>query len=199
MKKLLIPLISLLLLAALTFLPTATDMEIYDKVVRLHVIANSDSAEDQALKLKVRDGILSRVGELTRGCKSKDEAERVLNENREAIKKAALQVLNENGSPYSVDIEIGEEKYPTRDYGSISLPAGKYCSVRVKIGEADGKNWWCVLFPPLCTATATATEQKEELLQVGFTPGQVGIITESSSPKYKIKFKILEILGQIFS
>ncbi len=197
MKKLLIPIIAVLLLTALTVFPTASDMEIYGKVVRLHVIANSDSDEDQALKLKVRDGVLATVEELTRGCKSKAEAERVLTENSDAIKEAACRVLNENGSSYSVSIEIGEEKYPTRDYGSIKLPAGKYCSVRVKIGEADGKNWWCVLFPPLCTASAT--EQKEELLQVGFTPDQVGIITESSSPKYKVKFKILEIIGKLFS
>ena len=197
MKKLLIPVIAILLLAVLTLFPTASDMEIYEKVVRLHVLANSDSDEDQALKLKVRDGILSTVEELTRDCVSKSEAERALRDNSDLIKDEALRVLRENGSDYTVEIEIGQEKYPTRDYGSIKLPAGKYCSVRVMIGKASGKNWWCVLFPPLCTASAT--EQKEELLQVGFTPDQVGIITESSSPKYKIRFKLLEIIGSLFS
>ncbi len=197
MKKLLIPLTALILITALAIFPTASDMQIYGKVIRLHVIANSDSAEDQALKLKVRDGILSTVEELTRGCKTKDEAERVLNENRGAIKEAAERVLSENGSDLSVSIDIGQEKYPTREYGELRLPSGKYCSVRVKLGDADGKNWWCVLFPPLCLSSST--KQKEELLQVGFTPDQVGIITESSSPRYKIKFKILEILGSLFS
>jgi stage II sporulation protein R len=197
MKKLLIPLTALILIAALAVFPTASDMQIYEKVIRLHVIANSDSAEDQALKLKVRDGILSTVEELTRGCKTKEEADRVLSGNSDAIKEAALRVLKENGSDLSVGVVIGQEKYPTREYGEIRLPSGKYCSVRVKIGEAGGKNWWCVLFPPLCLNSST--KQKEELLQVGFTPDQVGIITESSSPKYKVKFKILEIIGNLFS
>ena len=197
MKKLLIPIIAALLLAALAVFPTASDMEIYGKVIRLHVIANSDSEYDQSLKLKVRDGILSTVEELTRGCKTKNEAERVLRENSDSIKDAAYRVLEENDSDLSVDIDIGEEKYPTREYGELRLPSGKYCSVRVKLGNANGKNWWCVLFPPLCLNSST--KQEEELLQVGFTPDQVGIITESSSPKYKIKFKILEILGSLFS
>ena len=197
MKKLLIPMIAVLLIAALAIIPTASDMEIYDKVIRLHVIANSDSEADQALKLKVRDGILETVEELTQNCKNKEEAERVLRENSDAILESANRVLHENGSNLSASIEIGQEKYPTREYENLRLPSGKYCSVRVKLGDADGKNWWCVLFPPLCTSSAV--EQKEELLQVGFTPDQVGIITESSSPKYKIKFKILEIIGSLFS
>ena len=188
---------AILLLTALAVFPTASDMEIYGKVIRLHVIANSDSEYDQELTLKVRDGILSTVEELTRGCKTKDEAERVLRENSGEISDAAYRVLEENGSDLSVSIDIGQEKYPTREYGSVKLPAGKYCSVRIKLGEADGKNWWCVLFPPLCLNSST--KQEEELLQVGFTPDQVGIITESSSPKYKVKFKILEILGSLFS
>ena len=197
MKKLLIPLIAALLLTAIAFFPTAADMEIYDKVIRLHVIANSNSEYDQAVKLKVRDKILTVVEALTEHCETKEEAERVLSENADAIKNAAAEALRENGCGLSVDIKIGQEKYPTREYGGFRLPSGKYCSLRVMLGEAEGKNCWCVLFPPLCTASAT--EPEEELLQVGFTPGQVEIITESSSPRYKIKFKILEIIGSLFS
>ncbi len=197
MKKLLIPLIAALLLTAIAVFPTAADMEIYDKVIRLHVIANSNSEYDQAVKLKVRDKILTVVEALTENCETKEEAERVLSENADVIKNAAAEALRENGCGLSVDIKIGQEKYPTREYGGFRLPSGKYCSIRVMLGEAEGKNWWCVLFPPLCTASAT--EPEEELLQVGFTPGQVEIITESSSPRYKIKFKILEIIGSLFS
>ena len=134
---------------------------------------------------------------MTRGYKTKDEAERILREKSGEIKDAAYRVLEENGSDLSVSIDIGEEKYPTREYGNLRLPSGKYCSVRIKLGEADGKNWWCVLFPPLCLNSSV--KQEEELLQVGFTPDQVVIITESSSPRYKVKFKILEILGSLFS
>ncbi len=197
LKNLLIPFFALLLLTAAAIFPTAEDMQIYDKVVRLHVIANSDSEYDQSLKLKVRDGILATVEDLTENCRSKEEAERTLCENSGIIKSAAEKVLSDNGSSLTVSIEIGREKYPTREYGKLRLPSGEYCSLRVMLGEAEGKNWWCVLFPPLCTGSAV--DPKEELLQVGFTPGQVEIITESESPRYKLKFKILEIFGSIFS
>ncbi len=197
LKKLLIPITALLVLGVMSVFPTSEDMAIYDKVIRLHVIANSDSEADQSLKLKVRDGILSTVESLTEDCRTKEETERVLRVNTESIRAAAERVLSENGSAYSVSIEIGEEKYPTREYGSLRLPSGKYCSLRVMLGNAVGKNWWCVLFPPLCVGSAS--EPREELLEVGFTPGQVEIITESSSPRYKVKFKLLEILSSIFS
>ncbi len=198
LKKLIVPIFfSTLLAILLSVFPTAEDMQIYDKVIRLHVLANSDSEKDQSLKLKVRDGILSTVESLTAKCQTKEEAEAVLKENADIIKTAAENVLNENGSDLSVEILIGREKYPTREYGSLRLPSGEYCSLRVMLGEAEGKNWWCVLFPPLCTGSAVKVE--EELAQVGFTPGQVKVITDSSSPKYKLKFKILEIIGSLFS
>lgn len=152
LKRLIIPIfISITLAILLSVFPTAEDMQIYDKVIRLHVLANSNSEEDQALKLKVRDGILTTVEALTDSCQTKEEAEAVLRENADIIKAKAEQVLGENGSDASVEILIGQEKYPTREYGSLRLPSGEYCSLRVMLGEAEGKNWWCVLFPPLCT------------------------------------------------
>ncbi len=197
-KILLTPIITLMAaLALISVVPTPSDLEIYDKVVRLHVLANSDSEEDQALKLKVRDGILDTVSRITEDCQNKDDAERELRENIDAITSAAEKTLRENGSMAEVTVEIGREKYPTREYEDMRLPAGTYCSVKVNIGKAEGRNWWCVLFPPLCTGTAVRVE--EEMVEAGFTPDQVKIITDSKSPKYRLKFKLLEIIGSIFS
>lgn len=197
MKKLIIPLISVLLIAFLYVAPTKEDFSLYDKVIRLHVLANSDSEEDQALKLKVRDGILDTVASLTQDCSTKDEAEKMLSENSDAIQREAERVLLENGSSYDVNVVIGKEKYPEREYEGVRFPSGEYCSLRINIGEAEGKNWWCVLFPPLCIGSSV--EIKDEMVSVGFTPEQVQTLTDSKTPKYRLRFKILDIIGSIFS
>lgn len=197
MKKLLIPLICLLILGAISVFPRSTDYELYDKIIRLHVLANSNSKEDQELKLKVRDGMLDTVASLTESCTSKSEAEAVLKASTELLRENAEATLRENGSPYSVTVTVGQEKYPEREYEGLRLPSGEYCSLRVMIGEAEGKNWWCVLFPPLCVGAASGV--KEELVSVGFTPDQIRVLTDTESPKYRIRFKILDIIGSIFS
>ena len=112
------------------------------------------------------------------------------------IVKQAEKTLRDNGSDYHVSALIGKENYPTREYGDIRLPAGNYSSLRVMIGKAEGKNWWCVLFPPLCTGTA---KPDDTLVAAGFTPGEVRILTDSESPEYTLKFRILEIFGSLFS
>lgn len=197
-KKLWIPMgILLTLVLLLTALPVKTDAEIYDKVIRLHVLANSDSEEDQALKLKVRDSLLVVAATLTEGCERREEAEAILKENAEILRQDAEATLSGNGSELPVRVEIGRESYPTREYEGLRLPAGEYCSLRVMIGEAEGQNWWCVLFPPLCLGTSVKVE--EEMVSVGFTPGQVKVLTDSDTPKYRLRFKILEILGSLFS
>jgi stage II sporulation protein R len=178
-------------------MPRSSDYSLYDKIIRLHVLANSDSESDQALKLKVRDGMLDTVAQLLEECKSKDEAEAVLRESIGVLRENAEQTLRENGSSYTVTVSVGQEKYPEREYEGLRLPSGEYCSLRVMIGEAKGKNWWCVLFPPLCVGAASGV--KEELISVGFTPDQIRVLTDTESPKYRIRFKILDIIGSIFS
>lgn len=184
-------------IALFEFLPVHGETEIYDKVIRLHVIANSDSARDQELKLKVRDALLSTVAELTENCHDKEEAEAVLSESTELLRSQAQKTLIENGSAESVSVEVGQETYPTREYEGVRLPAGEYCSLRVILGDAEGQNWWCVLFPPLCVGTAVKVE--EEMISVGFTPDQVKVLTDTDSPKYVLRFKFLEVLGRLFS
>ncbi len=183
-------------------LPTLGDAGLYDGVIRLHVIANSDSEDDQSLKLKVRDGILTMLRELLADAESKEDAKAIITENLSVIEDAAKAVLTESGSSYTAKASLTKEDYPTRRYGGISLPAGCYTSLRIQIGEAEGQNWWCMIFPTLCVGAKTEdvyiAASDEELVAAGLTPSQVRIIT-GNTPDVKIKFRILEFFGGIFS
>ena len=191
--------ILLVILMALSFLPVHGEQEVYDTVVRLHVLANSDSEEDQALKLKVRDGVLETAAPLLEGCSSQAEAIEVLTAHLADLEAAASAVIKAEGREDKVTVLLGEEDYPTRTYETCAFPAGTYVSLRVCIGEAAGQNWWCCLFPPLCLSAATATEQNEDaFIQVGLTKDQYGIITETGKTKYKVRFKILEVIEDWF-
>ena len=196
MKKIAIFASAILILAALVpVLPTAEDTEIYDKTVRLHVIANSDSEEDQALKLKVRDSVLAFVGPLLANVNDRDEAEALLRQNLEGLQQAAQDRIQQEGYDYDVTLAFDQEYYPRKTYEALTLPAGHYLSMQVKIGENEGRNWWCVLFPMLCT---TSAEPENELTQAGFTVNQIKLITDTDSTRYKIKFKCLEIFESLW-
>ena len=187
--------IVLVVLMALSFLPVHGEQEVYDTVVRLHVLANSDSEEDQALKLKVRDGVLEAASPILEGCRSRSEAVDALNARLSDLEAAAKQIIEAEGRSDEVTVLLGEEDYPTRTYESCAFPAGTYVSLRVCIGEAQGQNWWCCLFPPLCLSAAAAKEDNEDaFIQVGLTKDQYGIITETGKTKYKVRFKILEVV-----
>ncbi|MGM9635622.1 MAG: stage II sporulation protein R [Candidatus Avispirillum sp.] len=179
----------------LSVLPVNGEEKIYSDLVRLHVIANSDSDEDQALKLKVRDAVLSEACSLDMGT-DKESAQAVLSANRERLCAAARRTVEAEGYTYDVCVELGSEKYPERTYEDFVLPAGTYTSLRVIIGEGNGHNWWCVLYPPLCTSTAE--EREETFIAAGFTDEQYKAITDGGKTKYKVKFKIVEILEEIF-
>lgn len=176
----------------LGFLPIHSEAAIYDNVLRLHVLANSDSSEDQALKLEVRDRILEETATLFKDCKSKDEAREAVESNLDKIREIAEQTVREAGYDYSVSVSLGEEEYPTKNYEECCFPAGEYLSLRVMIGEAEGENWWCVLFPPLCIDAAG--ESREVFAEVGLTDEQYSFITETDNPKYKVRFKLLEVI-----
>ncbi len=179
---------------ATALLPVHGEGEIYDAVVRLHVVANSDDARDQALKLEVRDAVLSLTSERLRGCEDRAEAERLLGSMLDELTEAARAVLVSRGDGSEVRVMLGRETYPTRDYESFCFPAGEYVSLRVLSGEAAGENFWCVLFPPLCMSAATVSREQaeEEFIAVGLSRDQYAIITESQSAKYKLRFKFLE-------
>ena len=188
------------LLLFIGLLPVHGEEEIYDNVVRLHVLANSDSREDQALKLKVRDAILEETAPLLAGCQSREEACRVLEENRERIRQIALEVIRAAGREDGVTVLLGEEEYPTRDYDSVCFPSGVYTSLRICIGEAEGQNWWCCLYPPLClgSSSVAAEDAEDAFVAVGLTPDQYKIITETEKPVYRVRFKLLELIQEWF-
>ncbi|MBR5119965.1 MAG: stage II sporulation protein R [Clostridia bacterium] len=190
--------IAAICLLVMGLLPVHGEEEIYDKVVRLHVLANSDSEEDQSVKLAVRDAILEVTVPLLQNCQTKEEAVQLLEENRTLLTETAQTVLREEGFDDSVSIEMELEDYPTRTYDSLCFPAGEYISMRVSLGEGEGRNWWCCLFPPLCLDAATVGKEVAEdaCISVGFTPTQYKIITESDKPVYRARFKILELLEQ---
>lgn len=181
-------------------MPVRGEAEIYDTVVRLHVLANSDTEEDQALKLRVRDAVLGVTSPLLADCKTQDEARACIEANLPEIQSAAESVVAAEGRTDAINVLLGMEKYPERDYDSFCFPAGTYLSLRVCIGEAEGQNWWCCLFPPLCLGTSTATSEQaeEEFVAVGLTPSQYKIITETEKPVYKVRFKLLEVLGNLW-
>ena len=182
----------LILLAALflAVCPAAGEEAIYRDVIRLHILAASDGESDQSDKLAVRDAILSDYGDLFRGFTDRNEAENALTgELREKIAATAKRTLTERGSEAPVTVALSEEDYPTRDYGSFSLPAGRYLSLRVVIGEGEGRNWWCVLFPPLCTAAAV------EGVPLGLSDAEYRLLTDG---KASVRFKTLELLSSWF-
>lgn len=179
-------------------IPTSDDMDLYDNIIRLHVIANSDSDCDQELKLKVRDSLLTAVANTVGDCHDIESAKSVLAESLDTLKTVAQDTVYENGYNYSVNVTLTTEYYPTREYRGVKLPCGEYTSLRVLIGDADGKNWWCVLFPQLCVVTATGKaadfcviDDTEPLIEAGLTRGQIELIT-GDSPTVTVKFRILE-------
>ena len=198
-KILLLVCVFTLCTAICNVLPIHGEEKIYESVLRLHVLANSDSDEDQALKLKVRDAVLAATEPLVKDCRSQAEAIEVLSAHLDDLKAAARSAITAEGRDDAVTVLLGEEEYPTRVYEGCAFPAGEYVSLRVCIGDAAGQNWWCCLFPPLCLSAATAKEDNEDaFIQVGLTKDQYGIITETGKTKYKVRFKILEVLEDWF-
>ena len=165
--------------------------EISDKVFRVHILANSDSEADQKLKLLVRDALVNAGEEILKDVESKEEAERLIEKNIPKLKSIAENVVFQNGYDYPVDLEITNMYFDTRHYGNITMPGGFYDALRVKIGKAEGKNWWCGMFPSLCIYSVSKTETLEENL----SDGEYKII--SSENEYQYRFKIVEIFTGI--
>lgn len=187
--------ITLCALLLFCILPIHGEGEIYSKVLRLHVIASSDSDLDQDLKLEVRDGVLEYTAPLLSQVSSREEAVHIIMKNKTEIESVAKARLEALGCGDSVKLEVCNERYPMKDYESFCFPSGEYLSVKLMIGEAEGQNWWCVLFPKLCTDMAVSKE--EEFIAVGFTPDQYKIITESENTSYKIRFRLLEFFEEL--
>lgn len=165
-------------------------------VVRLHIIANSDTECDQELKLAVRDRLLERFGELFSECPDAGAALQTANANLDLIESVAADEISRRGFSYSVSAETGKFPFPTKVYGDVRLPSGSYNAVRVKIGNAAGHNWWCVMYPPLCftDGVAEVADSSRKKLRESLSESDYKLITESDgSIPVEIRFKLAEI------
>ena len=173
----------------------AAQSQLADKVIRLHVLANSDSAEDQALKLRVRDRILAEAETyLTPGI-TRDETEELLRAHLYDLAAAGAEAVGAAGYDYPVTASLVHDYwFPTRTYTDFALPAGQYTALRIEIGAGTGQNWWCVVFPPLCLGSVTETVE-ETAAEAGLTEGQVSLIT-GEDEGYVVKFKAIELLEE---
>ena len=186
MKKIFAPTLLLLLCTLfIAIIPTEAEGAIYEDTVRLHILANSDSEEDQTVKLKLRDAVLTKYGKTLSLFESAENAEAELSLLLPEIKDYSDGVLENLGYDGETSVTLTEEWYDTREYEGFTLPCGYYKSLRIIIGEGEGKNWWCVMFPPLCLDVATSESK--------YTPNEELLITK----KYNVKFKILELVSEI--
>lgn len=159
-----------------------------ENVLRLHVLANSDSEEDQTLKLKVRDALLTVSNEIFENCATENEAAEAARESKDLLLWVAQNTVRENGYSYLVSIDIAETWFETRDYDKFSLPAGNYEALRVVIGEGKGKNWWCVMFPAVCVPAAS---EKNNGFKNALNSETAEIVEQPE--RYKARFKVVEI------
>ena len=178
----------------------AVSEDISDSVFRLHVIANSDSKEDQDLKYKVRDAVLEYMNNISADCSSKEEVIRLAYEHQDDFISVAEKVIRENGFDYNVKIEIGNFEFPTKYYGDISLPAGFYDALKIEIGEAKWQNWWCVMFPPLCFVDVTSgvvPDESKQIMQDNLSDEEYSLISDNESSDIKFKFSLIEFFKNI--
>lgn len=197
-------LLLLLLLFIYTFIcafsyVNAVSSDIQDSVFRLHVIANSDSSEDQNLKYIVRDKVLDCINSISSNENSKEDVISLANQNIDEIQKIAENTIHENGYDYSVKLNIGNFAFPTKTYGDISFPAGYYDALKIEIGEAKGQNWWCVMFPPLCFVDVTSgvvPEESKEVMRENLSEEEYQLLSENSND-INFKFKIVEMFQNI--
>ena len=188
--KIILPTVCILLATLLfAIIPTEADAAIYQDTVRLHILAPSDSVDDQALKLKIRDKILEKYGSMLSHAENTDEARAKIQACITNIENDCTEWVHAEGYSYSVKAEFTEEWYNTREYADFALPSGNYSSLRIIIGEGEGQNWWCVMYPPLCLDIAT------EKTSQSYTKEESLLISDSG---YRVKFKLLEIAASVF-
>ncbi|NLD50231.1 MAG: stage II sporulation protein R [Clostridiaceae bacterium] len=196
--------LTLMLISGVAFITYSEDVSngLSDNLVRLHVIANSDSPEDQELKRDVRDRVIVYMKEKLTDVQDIDETKRIINENLDSIRRIAKDEIGMQDKDYNVEVMIGNYPFPTKMYGDVTLPAGNYQALRVVIGKGEGQNWWCVMFPPLCFVDAThgtvPDSVKEDLKKV-LTDEEYCLITSSDEEDdipVEIKFKIVEFFQE---
>ncbi|WP_343210739.1 stage II sporulation protein R [Anaerolentibacter hominis] len=172
--------------------------DIARRILRFHVLANSDSQEDQNIKYKVRDKIVSDLQQMLIEAENLDEARKLVSSNMDSIVSEAEKVVKENGYTYEVSGKITNCDFPEKQYGDMVFPAGEYEALRIELGEAEGQNWWCVLFPSLCFVDSSydvVSEDGKEALKENLTEEEYEAVT-SHNGKVSIRFKLLQIFGK---
>ena len=182
-------------LAVIALLPTDSDAAIYDDTLRLHILANSDTEEDQRLKLIIRDKLLEKYGEELKATGGIDEAKNNAALLLDQMKEDIDVWIAEEGFSYTSTVTVTEEWYDTREYDSFTLPKGYYSSLRVLLGNAEGKNWWCVMYPPLCLSLATEQAPEDDAV-IDYTKEELSLIKGGG---YNVKFRLLEIVSDALS
>lgn len=173
----------------------ATQSRIADSVLRLHIIAASDSDSDQKIKLLVRDRILKDAAFLFKNSKGATESLKIAKENIDFLTETANDELMRQGSSDRARIEIGEFPFPVKVYDNIMLPSGRYCAVRIIIGEGNGHNWWCVMYPPMCTIDGVTMDSGgKKKLKKSLSDSDYKIVSQ----KAEVRFKIVDIINSIF-
>lgn len=173
-----------------------TQKDIAKSVLRLHIIANSDSGQDQALKIAVRDRILEEAKGLFDSTYAPKEAEKIARENANMLEKIAKDEVLKQGFSYDVKVKIGKVAFPVKFYEDIMLPSGKYNAVQIIIGEGKGENWWCVLYPPMCLIDKVTIEQGKEKLKASLSDEEYRMLSSKTAPA-KIRFKIVDTISSI--
>lgn len=196
----LILLLALFVLVSAASYTNAVCTDIQNSVFRLHVIANSDSIEDQNLKYKVRDRVIDYINEISKGATSKEEVMQVAKNNVDNINTIAMQTIKDNNFNYSVNVNVGNYIFPSKKYGDITLPPGYYDALKIEIGEAKGQNWWCVMFPPLCFVDVTSgivPDTSKEQIKESLSDEEFDLVSGKSAD-VEIKFKIVEVLQNLY-
>jgi len=193
--------------------------EVKNSLIRFHVIANSDNEEDQKLKLNVKNKVIEYLYPYLNNSKSLDESRQIIKDRTKEVKKLAEQVIKDNNYEYKIQIELSRENFPDKSYGNITLPQGNYEAFRIIIGDGQGRNWWCVMFPPLCFVDESKAEVEYDKTEkmINSKKDSLNLETELNSKEnkseeldkqndngknqsdVKIKFKIVEIFKSLFN
>lgn len=194
MKQLIFSLMAVIIIfTTIISYSTGVHEDLSQNILRLHILANSDSAVDQKLKLAVRDRILSESRKMFADSSSLEESKAILSDKKDVLIEAAEDEIKKHGFSYSVNINTGVYNFPMKTYEKYSLPSGKYEAVRVEIGKATGQNWWCVMFPPLCFVDAASdTKKTDDYLKKALRDDEISLITTEEG--FDVRFKIVDII-----
>ena len=200
-KKLILSLVLLIISIAYIIHPFVinkeTDVNSFkDQIIRFHIKANSDEKEDQALKLRIRDELLKEMGAKFEKSNSIEETREIVEDNIDNIKYITEAMIKEEGKDFPVDVSLGNRNFPTRKYGDITFPSGEYETLQITIGEGKGKNWWCVMFPPLCFVDIDHSnpDNAQRDLKKVLTEEEIDLLLSNKEPPIVLKSKIAEVL-----